>query len=80
MSSMSSCWTHDAELDGVSHLLDLLLWGLLWPLSSEWPLDMFKVSAFIFSSNLVLPTVPISVLPLQPPQTHIRNKGGISDS
>ena len=37
VSDMSSCWTHGAELEGVSHLLDLLLWGLLRPLSSEWP-------------------------------------------
>ena len=52
-------------------LLDLSLWGSC----SLLPLKKFKTKPFTFPSNVVLPTVPISVLPLQLPLTQIRNKG-----
>lgn len=46
-----------------------------WAAHGLLSLDVFKAELFIFPSNLPLPTVPILVLSLQTPLTHIRNKG-----
>lgn len=45
-----------------------------WPTASC-PTRSLKPNFFLFPPNLVLPTVPISVLPPQPPLTQSRNDG-----
>lgn len=76
---MSQCWTHSADLARPTHLWifpsGVTVASALRVAHGLLPLDMSKAEPITIPSDLLLPTVPVSVLTPQHPLPQIRNKG-----